>query len=98
MLDQLVRVRSKPGRLRVDNGPVFAGRLLDHWAHLNKVEIDFSRPGRPTDNAFIEAFNARLPAECMNTLGLLSLADARARIEEQRQRNHGKRPHSPLAT
>ena len=44
-------------------GPEFAGRLLDHWAYLNKVEIDFSRQGTPTDNAFIEAFNARLRAE-----------------------------------
>ena len=55
VLDQLARVRGKPKSLRVDNGPEFAGRLLDHWAYLNKVEIDFSRPGTPTDNAFIEA-------------------------------------------
>ena len=52
VLDQLVRVRGKPKSLRVDNGPEFAGRLLDHWAHLNKVEIDFSRPGKPTDCEF----------------------------------------------
>ena len=59
VLEQLVRLRGKPKSLRVDNGPEFAGRLLDHWAYLNGVEIDFSRPGKPTDNAFIEAFNAR---------------------------------------
>jgi putative transposase len=47
-------------------GPEFAGRLLEHWAYLNGVEIDFSRPGKPTDNVFIEAFNARLRAECLN--------------------------------
>ena len=63
VLDQLVRTRGKPKTLRVDNGPEFAGRLLDHWAYLNGVEIDFSRPGKPTDNAFIEAFNARLRAD-----------------------------------
>lgn len=51
VLDQLVRARGKPRSLRVDSGPEFAGRLLDHWACLNKVEIDFSRPGKPTDNA-----------------------------------------------
>ena len=51
VLDQLVRLRGKPKSLRVDNGAEFAGRLLDHWAHLNKVEIDVSRPGRPRDNA-----------------------------------------------
>ncbi len=87
VLDQLARVRGKPKSLRVDNGPEFAGRLLDHWAYLNKVEIDFSRPGTPTDNAFIEAFNARLRSECLNASWFLSLADARERIE-------GKRPES----
>ena len=96
VLDQLVRVRGKPKSLRVDNGPEFAGRLLDHWAHLNKVEIDFSRPGKPTDNAFIEAFNARLRAECLNASWFLSPADARARIEEWRQHYNEERPHPAL--
>jgi putative transposase len=54
VLDQLIRSRGKPQSLRVDNGPEFAGRMLDQWAYLNGVEIDFSRPGKPTDNAFIE--------------------------------------------
>ena len=40
---------------RLDNGPEFAGCLLDQWAYLNGVELDFSRPGTTTDNAFIEA-------------------------------------------
>ncbi len=96
VLDHLVRVRGKPKSLRVDNGPEFAGRLLDHWAHLNKVEIDFSRPGKPTDNAFIEAFNACLRAECLNASWFLSLADARGRIEEWRQHYNEERPHSAL--
>ena len=50
-LDCLARERGRPQTLKVDNGPEFAGRMLDQWAHLNGVEIDFSRPGKPTDNA-----------------------------------------------
>ena len=96
VLDHLTRVRGRPRSLRVDNGPEFAGRLLDHWAYLNKVEIDFSRPGTPTDNAFIEAFNARLRAECLNASWFLSLADARDRIEEWRIHYNEERPHSAL--
>jgi hypothetical protein len=69
---------------------LFASRLLDH------VEIDFSRPGKPTDNAFIEAFNARLRAECLNASWFLSLADARGRIEEWRCHYNEERPHSAL--
>ena len=95
VLDQLVRARGMPGSLRVDNGPD-AGRLLDHWAYLNGVEIDFSRPGKPTDNAFIEAFNARLRAECLNASWFLSMADAKSRIEEWRRPYNAERPHSAL--
>jgi putative transposase len=92
----LVRLRGKPKSLRVDNGQEFAGRLLDHWAYLNGVEIDFSRPGKPTDNAFIEAFNARLRAECLNASWFLSLADARQHLEEWRCHYNEERPHSAL--
>lgn len=55
--------------------------MLDQWAYLNGVGRDFSRPGTPTDNAFIESFNARDRAECLNASWFLSLADARDRIE-----------------
>ena len=53
-LDRIVRERGKPKTIRCDNGPEFAGRMLDQWAFFNQVELDFSRPARPTDNAFIE--------------------------------------------
>jgi putative transposase len=92
-LTRLARERGRPKMLKVDNGPEFAGRLLDQWAHLNTVEIDFSRPGKPTDNAHIEAFNARLRAECLNASWFLSVADARDRLEAWRQEYNEERPH-----
>lgn len=95
-LDRLCRLRGKPRSIRVDNGPEFAGRLLDQWAYLNKVELDFSRPGKPSDNAFIEAFNSRFRQECLNTSWFLSMGDARARIEEWRTDYNRNRPHSAL--
>lgn len=95
-LDRLARLRGKPRSIRVDNGPEFAGRLLDQWAYLNKVELDFSRPGKPTDNAHIEAFNSRPRQECLNASWFLSMADARARIEEWRCDYNQNRPHSAL--
>jgi putative transposase len=70
--------------------------MLDQWAYLNGVEIDFSRPGKPTDNAFIEALNARVRAECLNASWFLSMADARDRIEEWRHQYNEDRPHSAL--
>jgi putative transposase len=95
-LDEIARSRGRPKSLRVDNGPEFAGRMLDQWACLNRVEIDFSRPGTPTDNAYIEAFNSRLRAECLNTSWFLSMADARERIEQWRRDYNEMRPHTAL--
>ena len=56
-----------PRSIRVDQGSEFVSRDLDLWAYQHDVTLDFSRPGKPTDNAFIEAFNGRLRAECLNT-------------------------------
>lgn len=95
-LDRIARLRGKPRSIRVDNGPEFAGRLLDQWAYLNKVELDFSRPGKPTDNAYIESFNSRLRQECLNAAWFLSMADARSRLSEWRDDYNQNRPHSAL--
>jgi putative transposase len=95
-LDRLAKLRGKPRSIRVDNGPEFAGRMLDQWAYLNKVELDFSRPGKPTDNAYIESFNSRLRQECLNASWFLSMADARARITEWRTDYNQNRPHTSL--
>ena len=65
VLDRLERERGAPQTIRCDNGPEFAGRVLDQWAYFNEVELDFSRPGKPTDNAYIESFNARLRQELL---------------------------------
>jgi putative transposase len=89
-LDRLARIRSKPRSIRVDNGPEFAGRLLDQWACLNKIELDFSRPGKPTDNAYIKVFKSRLCQECLNASWFQSMYDARAQdqqLESLLQRN-----------
>lgn len=95
-LGRLARERGKPVSIRVDNGPEFAGHLLDQWAYLNKIELDFSRPGKPTDNGYIEAFNGRLRQECLNASWFLSMADARHRINEWRTSYNEERPHMAL--
>ena len=66
-LDLVCKSVGYPETIRVDQGSEFISRDLDLWAYQNDVILDFSRPGKPTDNAFIEAFNGRLRAECLNT-------------------------------
>lgn len=54
MLEKVTMERGKPNSIRVDNGPEFKRRMLDLWSYFNKVTLDFSRPGKPPDNAFME--------------------------------------------
>lgn len=79
--NRLVAQRRAPKRIFVDNGSEFSGRLLDLWAYHHGVRIDFSRPGKPTDNCFIESFNGSLRDECLNVHWFETLEDARAKIE-----------------
>ena len=69
---------------------------MDKWAYERGVELDFSRPGKPTDNAKVESFNGRLRQECLNAHWFLSLEDARRKINEWRQYYNEIRPHSAL--
>ena len=68
--------------IRVDQGSEFVSRDLDLWAYTRGVTLDFSRPGKPTDNAYIEAFNGRFRAECLNAHWFLTLADAAEKMED----------------
>ena len=96
VLDDLKGRRGVPGSIRVDNGPEFISKALDKWAYENGVTLDFSLPGKPTDNAFSESFNGRLRDECLNVSWFLSLADARDKIEGWRRNDNECRPHTAL--
>lgn len=76
-LDHLRQRRGCPKRIQVDNGPEFISMALDHYAYDYGITLDYSCPGKPTDNPFIESFNGSLRDECLNTHWFLSLADAR---------------------
>ena len=96
VLQRLGKTRDLPKTIRVDNGPEFISKVLDQWAYLNGVELDFSRPGKPTDNAFIESFNGRLRQECLNENWFLSLEDVREKVEVWREEYNRHRPHGAL--
>lgn len=96
VLDRLVEGGRKPEIIVLDNGPEFAGRVLDTWAVGNKVQLRFIDPGKPIQNAYIESFNARLRDECLNQHWFISLEEARAVIEDWREDYNRERPHSSL--
>src|SRR5262249_28459909 len=63
-LSRIVAMRGKPKTIKTDNGSEFISRVMDRWAYEHGVELDFSRPGKPTDNAKVESFNGRFRSEC----------------------------------
>jgi putative transposase len=95
-LEATCAVVGYPKSIRVDQGSEFISRDLDLWAYIHGVTLDFSRPGKPTDNAYIEAFNGRFRAECLNTHWFLTLADAREKLEEWRRYYNEDRPHGAI--
>lgn len=96
VLNRLTAQRGAPTRLFCDNGSEFRSQIVDLWAYQHQVRIDFSRPGKPTDNAHVESFNATLRRECLNAHWFESLHDAKERIEAWRREYNESRPHRAL--
>jgi len=95
-MEHIKSIRGAPKRIQVDNGSEFISKALDLWAYENEVTLDFSRPGKPTDNPFIESFNGSFRDECLNLNWFLSLDDAQQKIEAWRIDYNEHRPHQSL--
>ncbi len=96
VLTRIVTERGRPRYIRCDNGSEFVSKALDQWAYWNKVELDFSRPGKPTDNAFIESFNGRVRQELLNASWSQTLEQAREMTVSWRTEYNLHRPHRSL--
>ena len=77
-------------------GIVVISRDLDIGAYQKGVVLDFSRPGKQTDNSFIESFTASSEVKCLNAQWFLSLDDARRKMEDWRRDYNQVRPHSAI--
>lgn len=95
VLDRL-KAGGLPERLAVDNGPEFISKALDAWAYRNGITREFSRPGKPTDNAFVESFNGHFREECLDQHWFVSLEEARQVVEAWRIEYNTERPHRAL--
>ena len=97
VLQRVCRKRGAPQVIRCDNGTEFVARAFDQWAYWNKVTLDFSRPGKPTDNAFIESFNGGVRRELLNPSYFETLDAVRTAARIWRTEYNEFRPHSMLA-
>jgi putative transposase len=95
-LDQVSLNHGYPERIRVDNGPEFLSRNFTIWILKNGIRIKYIRPGKPSDNCYIESFNGKFRDECLNENWFLSIKDAKEIVEGWRVEYNESRPHSSL--
>jgi putative transposase len=94
--NKIAAKRGPPVRVFVDNGSEFSGRVFDLWAYHQNAKIDFNRPGKPTDNCFVESFNLSFRDECLNVHWFQTIDEARTKIEAWRIDYNESRPHEAL--
>ena len=96
VLERVGAGRGLPKEITVDNGTEFFSKAMDAWCHAHGVRLDFIRPGRPTENGYIESFNGKLRDECLNAELFLDLLDARRKLDAWRRDYNENRPHSSI--
>jgi putative transposase len=95
-LDQVAMQRGWPRAITVDNGTEFTSKALDEWAYRRGVKLDYTRPGKPTDNGLIESFNGRLRDEFLNVHEFITMHDVREKLKAWQDDYNHCRPHGSL--
>lgn len=96
VLDRNVANRGYPLKMRMDNGLELVLRILAQWAEEHSVMLDFIRPGKPTQNAFIERFNRTYWTEMLNFYLFRTLNEAREITERWLAEYNGERPYESM--
>lgn len=95
-LDTAIVTYGKPSSITCNHGTEFMSRALEDWAYTRGVQLDFTRPGKPTDNSYIESFNGKLRDECLNVTQFADLTHAQQVIAAWRLDYNEARPHGAL--
>jgi transposase-like protein len=97
VLDQIIAERGPPRAIRCDNGPELTSRHFLAWALDRRVDLVHIRPGKPTQNAYVESFNSKMREECLRVSRFQNLFEARRIIAAWRRDYNERRPHSSLS-
>lgn len=96
VLERVVAWRGFPAKLRMDNGPEFISSTLADWAEKHRVNLEFIKPGKPTQNSFIERFNRTYRTELLNMYAFRNLQEVRELTENWIKEYNEERPHDSL--
>ena len=95
-LDRAAAWRGYPKKLRVDNGPELTSVRLADWADDNDVELEFTEPGRPMQNGFVERFNRTYRTEVLDLYIFKKLKDVQEITDNWVIEYNEERPHESL--
>ena len=96
LLEWLVKEYGKPKAIRVDNGPEFTSICFSNWCHKHRIEIKYTQPGKPTQNAFIERFNRTYREGVLDIYRFESLQEVRKKTLIWIEHYNTERPHESL--
>lgn len=95
-LERICEYRGNPKAIRVDNGPEFISHKLEIWCHIRGIDLQFNRPGTPTDNSRIERLNGSFRRELLDAYIFNSLSEIRTMAEEWMIDYNTERAHDSL--
>lgn len=96
VLERIVAWRGIPAKLRMDNGPEFISITLADWAEQHQIELEFIKPGKPTQNSYVERFNRTYRTEVLDMYAFRTLSQVREITENWMREYNEERPHDSL--
>lgn len=96
VLERVVAWRGLPAKLRMDNGPEFISSTLADWAEQHEIKLEFIKPGKPTQNSYVERFNKTYRTEILDMYAFKTLTEVRERTEIWMREYNEERPHDSL--
>lgn len=96
VLDRIAAWRGCPAKMRMDNGPELTSVRLAAWAEEHSIQLEFIKPGKPTQNSYIERFNRTYREEVLDAYVFNSLSEVREITEKWLIEYNEERPHESL--
>lgn len=96
LLEQIICEQGKPKCIRVDNGPEFISKEFNSWCNHNGIKIQYTQPGRPMQNGYIERFNRSFRESILDAYLFEDVMQVQLLAEEWVTDYNSKRPHEAL--